>query len=196
MVAKYLVIAVDGEYDETLTVSVSAGAGDVDKIPSLNALGVLDPSILNGTVVSVGSGSAAKFLQLGSNGLLDASVMPTGIGADARQIVCTENLAAGAVVNEYFSSGAKVRNADASTRRKAHGFVRQSYTSGQTALVYFDSVNDQLSGLTPGKTMFLGAAGAVTETVPTTSGYMAQPVGTAISATEISFVSGRAITRA
>ena len=61
--------------------------------------------------------------------------------------------------------------------------------SGATGTVYFNGVNNAVTGQTPGP-VFLGATGAATNTAPTTSGYTLQPIGDAVSATAIHFQRG------
>jgi hypothetical protein len=145
------------------------------------------------TVSSAGAGSAGKVVALDATGRLDNSTMPVGIGANTKSLVCSENLAAGDLVNVYNDTGtAKCRKADASgsnAGKRAWGFVLSAVNSGETALVYFEGSITGLSGLTPGAEMFLSGAtpGAATATAPTASGYAVQAVGVAISDTEISF---------
>lgn len=186
-----------GELEEARTAETSAGAADAQKIPSTNAAGVLDPSLLNATDASAGPSSAGKVVKLASTGYLDDTVLPPGVGAEVKAIQCSEDLSAGSWVNEYYSGGnALVRLADASNGRRAHAFVRASYTTGQMASCWFTGVNDQQSGCTPGATQFLGAAGASTETAPTTAGHISQQLGVAVSATEVAFGPSRPITLA
>lgn len=139
---------------------------------------------------SAGGADAGKHVATNGSGKIDTTLLPDGVGEDARTFVCSENLAAGEVVSIWNDSGtAKVRKADASNGRLARAYVKNSYTSGQTATVYFDGTNDDLSGLTPGLDYYLSGttAGAVTSTAPSTSGHVVQRVGFALSATELSF---------
>ena len=139
---------------------------------------------------SSGAGDANKLIATNGSGKLDSTFLPTGIGADTVAIDATENLAAGDFVNIHDSTGPKVRKADGSNARAAHGFVLASVTSGQSATVYRSGVNDQLTSLTPGAVYWLSTAtaGAVTGTAPTqTSGHINQVLGVAESTTAISF---------
>lgn len=143
--------------------------------------------------VDGGGGNANTIPELDSNGRLHVNMMPAGIGADTASIVVSEALAAGDLINIWNDAGtAKVRKADAPSGKAAHGFVLAAFAVAAPATVYFEGVNDQLTGLTGGD-VFLGAAGAVTNTVPSTSGHTVQPVGVAISATSINFEAGRTI---
>ena len=99
--------------------TTSAGAGDSGKIPALNASGILDASIINSKATSAGAGDAAKIPVLDGTGKLDTSFMPVGIGADTASIVASEILAAGDLVNVWNNASvANVRKADASTAGK------------------------------------------------------------------------------
>jgi hypothetical protein len=104
-----------------------------------------------------------------------------------------ENLAAGALCNIWDDAGvATLRNADQTTTGKtADVFVVAATTSPASATAYPPgSIVTGLSGLTPGTLYFLGAAGAVTATPPTTTGYTVQQVGKALSATTLLFAPG------
>jgi hypothetical protein len=152
--AKYLTHNGFGQAAETLTVQTSAGAASADKIPSLTAEGVLDPTLLNAATTGAG-----KVLLLDGSGRVSQAVMPVGIGQDAGSIQASENLAAGDPVNVHSVGGAaRVRKADASSGKEAHGFVLVSVTSGQTATVLFEGTNTAATGLTPGARVYLGAA--------------------------------------
>lgn len=143
-----------------------------------------------GVVSSTGVSDAGKIVALSSDGKLDDTVMPTGIGADTLSITASEALSAGDLINIYDNAGTpNVRKADAATNKEAHGFVKNSVTSGNNALVYFDGSITGFTGLTPGAKQYLSAttAGQVTATAPSTSGYIVQCVGWATSATSISF---------
>jgi len=151
------------------------------------------------TVVSTGAPEAGDIPALDSTGKLDPSVMPVGVVADTKSVVSSENLAAGDFVNVYNNSGTlNVRKADASNGRRAHGFVLAGVTSPAAATVYLEGTNTQLSGLTVGGTYYISGAtaGAATATAPSTTGYIVQEIGVALSATEISFEAQMPITLA
>lgn len=206
---------VSGQLSEETTLTTSAGAGDANKIPALNASGVLDSSIINSKTTSAGAGdsgkipalnasgilddtivnatvtsSASKLVKLDGSGKLDITVMPTGIGADTASILASEALAAGDLVNIYNNAGtANIRKADASASGKeAHGFVLSAVSSGANGTVYFEGTNTQVTGLTPG-VQFLSAStpGKSTTTAPSSSGNVVQIVGIATSATALNF---------
>ncbi|MGH8443835.1 MAG: hypothetical protein ACREVL_01155 [Solimonas sp.] len=141
-------------------------------------------------VVSTGAGDADKLIATGADGRIDSSVLPVGIGADTKVIAASETLSAGNYVSVWNDSGTqKVRKADATAAGKeATGFVLAGAASGANATVFFEGTNTQLSGLTPGARYYLDTtAGAVVDTPPTGSGNVVQFIGTAVSATEISF---------
>jgi hypothetical protein len=88
-----------GSLAEEAALTTSAGAADANKIPALNASGVLDPTIVNAKASSAGAADAGKVVQLDGSGRLDNSVMPVGIGADTKVMMASEALAAGDFVN-------------------------------------------------------------------------------------------------
>jgi hypothetical protein len=147
---------------------------------------------------SAGAGDAGKIVALDGTGRIDSTMMPVGIGAETVTITTSEALAAGDFVNIHVSSGTKVRKADATAAGKeAHGFVLASSASGASATVYLEGTNTGLTGLTAGATQFLATtAGGRTETAPSTTGQVVQIIGTAISATAMTFEPNDAITLA
>lgn len=149
-----------GRLKENLTVNSSAGAGDADKVPAT-----------------------------GADGKLDLSFLPSGTGPANKVIDCTEDLAAGDLVNVYNATGEKCRKADAdSAGKQCHGYVLEAYTSGDPATVYFGGEIDGLTGKTPGAYQWLSAtAGAMTETPPTGAGVLSQIVGVAVDANTVNF---------
>lgn len=179
-----------GVLTEEAALTTSAGAGDANKVPALNASGVLDATIINAKATSSGAGDAGKVAQLDGSGRLDASLMPVGIGADTASIAASEALAAGDLVNVWNDAGtAKVRKADGGVAGKeAHGFVLAAVASAAQAAVYFEGTNTQCTGLTPG-TQFLSATtpGKTVTAAPTGTGKVVQRVGFALSATALNF---------
>lgn len=149
--------------------------------------------LVEALVTSAGAGDAGKIVALDGTGRLDSSVLPVGIGADVAVIVASEDLAAGDYVNIWNDSGtAKARKADATTAsagKRADGFVLAGVTATANATVYFEGRNTQLSGLTPGTTYALSHSSpgdvVALASATTTAGHILQPVGRAISATEI-----------
>ena len=213
---------VSGALTEEAALTTSAGAGDADKVPALNASGILDdtiinasatvaankiaklngsgilaPALVNAVNASAGAGDAAKIVQLDSSGRIDNTMMPVGIGADSTTLTTSEAIASGDFVNIWNSSGAKVRKADATVAGKeAHGFVLVGVGSGATATVYFEGTNTAVTGQTPGPVFLSATAGLATTTAPSSSGNVVQRIGFAISATAISFQSQPPVTLA
>lgn len=136
-----------------------------------------------------GGGSANKIAALDATGRFDPTMMPTGIGAETASIECTENVAAGDLVNIYENNGAiRVRRADSSSAATyANGFVQGAFTSGQNATVFFSGIISGLSGLTPGKAFLGNTAGSSTHLAPTAAGNIVQKVGVALTADTLYF---------
>lgn len=186
-----------GALTEEAALTTSAGAGDAQKVPALNASGILDLSIVNGKTTSAGAGDSGKLAALDGSGRLDSTMMPVGIGADTATITASEALAAGDFVNVWDSSGAKVRKADATVAGKeAHGFVLSAVSNGAAATVYFESTNTGVTGLTPGPVYLSTTAGTATNTAPSGSGNIVQRIGFATSATAVNFQSQPPVTLA
>ncbi|MHA1873138.1 MAG: hypothetical protein ACTSVB_03395 [Candidatus Heimdallarchaeaceae archaeon] len=140
------------------------------------------------TVQSSGSSDAGKIVALGSDGKLDSSVLPAGMGEDTIALPAYEDLSAGDFVNIFQDGGTtKVRKADASSNKPAHGYVLNSVSAGNNVTIHFDGHNTQLTGLTPGKYYFLSdtTPGGVSDTPPSTAGHIAQKLGVAINDTTI-----------
>ncbi|RLE64922.1 MAG: hypothetical protein DRJ47_06505 [Thermoprotei archaeon] len=137
---------------------------------------------------SSGAGDAYKIVALGSDGKLHSSLLPAGMMENTINLPAYEDLSAGDFVNIFDDSGtAKVRKADASSNKPAHGYVLSSAAAGDNVTVHFDGHNTQLTGLTPGTYYFLSdtTPGGVTDTPPSTSGCIAQRLGVAINSTTI-----------
>jgi hypothetical protein len=138
---------------------------------------------------SAGAGDAGKIPRLDGTGRLDNSMMPLGLASDSRTITTSEALAAGDMVNVWNSTGLKSRKADATTvGKEANGFVIAAFGSGASATVFFEGTVSGLTGLTIGARYYLNTtAGTITATPLTGSGNVHQYIGTALSATELTF---------
>lgn len=151
-------------------------------------------------VATAGAGDAGRGVALDGSGKLDPSVLPVGVGADVITVLAFENLAAGDFVNIFLDTGvSKARKADATAyAKRATGFVLSAVTAGQSASVYKEGSNTQLSGLTIGAEYFLSNStpGAATAAPVTTADHILQALGTAISATAIDFEAARPVIRA
>jgi hypothetical protein len=106
---------------------------------------------------------------------------------NAVQINISEALDAGDLINIYNDGGAKARKADASLNYTAVGYVLEVYSLEEIATVYLSGIITGLTGLTPGAKQYLSTTGDITETAPTTTGYIVHEVGTALSATTMIF---------
>jgi hypothetical protein len=146
---------------------------------------------------SAGASDAGKIPALDGTGRFSETMMPVGIGVESKSMVASENLSASDLVNIWNDSGTqKARKADASNNRRAHGYVLEAVTSGQSATVRFEQSITGLSGLTPGATQFLGVSGAMTATPPSTATHISQQIGVAVTADEVSFEPQQPITLA
>ena len=149
-----------GNLAEEAALTTSAGAGDAQKVPALNASGILDATIINSKTTSAGAGDSGKVVALDASGKIDATMMPVGITADVQIITTSEAIAAGDWVNVWNSTGAKVRKADATVAGKeAHGFVLSGFGSGVSATVYFEGSNTAVTGQTAGVVYLSTTAG-------------------------------------
>lgn len=114
-----------------------------------------------------------------------------GGGATSVPIVASEAIGDGDFVSVWDDSGTqKVRKADATTTgKRADGYVKVGVSSGASASVYFDGINDALSGLTPGALLYLSTtAGSCTDDISgLLDGNVRQVLGRAISATSMAF---------
>lgn len=110
------------------------------------------------------------------------------------ELSASEALAEGDLVNLWNDAGtSKVRKADNSLGYAAYGFVLRAYSSSDVAHVCTLGEDQWLSGMTSGP-MYLGTAGGVTSTAPSTVGSVVQEVGFALSATKLLFQRGVPIT--
>jgi hypothetical protein len=150
--------------------------------------------LINGTMTEVeakttssGASDSGKVVALDGTGRLDTSMMPVGIGADTMTANAFEALAAGDFV--YIKTDGTVAKASAGVSGvPSVGFVISAVSLGQPATVYFEGRNTALSGLTIGSRYYLSeTAGGATTTPVTGAGKKHQVLGTAVSATTISF---------
>ena len=142
-----------------------------------------------------GAPSANAIAALDGSGRLDATMMPTGIGAETVDLPAFGALSAGDMVNVYEDAGViRCRLADASSNvAPAHGFVLAAVLDTATATVYFNGLNDQLTGLTPGMQYVSTTPGATSITAPAVAGNSVQKVGFAVNSTTIMVALGEPI---
>lgn len=165
--AKFLKVGTTGFPTEESAVNTSAGAGDSGKIPELDA-----------------------------GGKLSSTMMPAGFGSDSTTATAAETIAAGDMI--YLNASGQILKADANAIAKAAiAFAQSGITNAASGTISFEGTLTGLSGLTPGAPYFLSAAtpGLITLTPPTGAADIVQPVGTAISATALSFEAGTPIIR-
>jgi hypothetical protein len=130
-----------------------------------------------------------------TNGAGSITIAATA-SANTVTLMASENIAAGALINIWNSSGtAKIRNADASTSRAAQGWAPSAITSGNTGTVTIgNGADSSISGLTIGSNYFLDATGGVT-TTPPGAGNLLQQVGFASDAAVLQVQLGNATQR-
>jgi hypothetical protein len=149
---------VGGQVTEIIATQ-TGGAGNEDLIPSLNA-----------------------------SGQIDITMLPTGIGADTASIIASENLSGGDFVNIWNDGGVvKIRKAIAEDGKLADGFVLDPVTSPAEGTVYFEGKNTSLSGLTLAAVYYLSdsTAGEITATAPSASTKHVQRIGKAYATTTV-----------
>lgn len=141
-------------------------------------------------VVAGGAPSADRIPSLDASGLLALSMMPAGLGGDVAVLAASGALADGDFVNVFNDGGTpKVRKADASSGiTAAHGFVLAAVADLANATVYFEGNNTSQSGLTGG-VVYLSPTipGRATNTAPVGTGEIVQKLGVAVSATQVNF---------
>lgn len=145
--------------------------------------------LIEATQTSAGAGDAGEIVALNSSGKIDLTMMPTGVGTPTISATAGEDLSAGNFVYINTADANKIYKADADAVAKfCIGYVLASALTGAAVTVYFEGINDQLSGLTVGTHHYLSAtAGASTSSKPNTTGQIVQYLGTAISTTSIAF---------
>lgn len=139
-------------------------------------------------VASAGVGTAGQVVATGADGFIDPSFLAD---VNVLQVTASEDLAAGAYIQIYNSSGVlKARNADANSvpGKEANGWVNVAILTAASGNAGFGcGVNSGLTGLTIGSDYFLDPAtpGGITATPPSAAGKLSQYVGRAFSATQI-----------
>jgi hypothetical protein len=122
---------------------------------------------------------------------------PQGSMSDTHQVVASEALQAGDLVNVWSDAGQfRVRRAfaGAGDHRAASGYVVQAFGPTELATVYFEGTNAAMSGLTPGERFLSDVTpGATRATPPSGPGVMVQRVGFAVAATAMNFDAGQEI---
>lgn len=143
-------------------------------------------------ITSAGAADANKIIAAGPDGRLDASLLPVGVGVNTVSAVASEACGAGKFVNLYGDAGElKMRLADNSNGRPAHGFVQAEVLSAATGAVFpLDTTNAGVTGLSAGGEYWLGTAGGVIAAPldaadDANANKINQLLGVAMSATEL-----------
>lgn len=160
----------------------------------MGVFAVVNQTAFSVTLQILGQAMTPPVLLSNATGIFfcDGSNVQSGAGSSGAvsTLTASENLAAGAMVNIWNSSGAKMRNANATDNTKpAHGFVLAAVTSGHVGIFYGPGqINNQLVGLTPGTAYFLDTTnGDINAVAPSSSGNLIQELGVALSATQLIF---------
>jgi uncharacterized protein YaiE (UPF0345 family) len=143
-----------------------------------------------GIQTSAGAADAGKIPALDATGKFDISLLPTGIGANSVVVPASEAIGAGKFVNLWSDGGVlSMRLADNSSGREAWGYVTSAVTLAATGTAFrLNTVNANMTGLTPGSDYWLGiAGGAIAAALDpvTDAGKLDQYLGKAKSATEL-----------
>ena len=152
--------------DTTTFVKTSSGAGDEDKVPTLNASGQL----------------AAGFIDP-----VRASNVPAGEAVDGSstpQAVYISDGAGSRTAGRFYKADS---NDSTNETQRIFGFITENASSvGTNYSVTIAGVVSGFSGLTPGVPYYLSStAGAITATGPTASSDNTLMIGVAVSATEL-----------
>jgi hypothetical protein len=169
-------------------VLIGEGTGPIDQVAPSATAGL--------ALVSAGSSADPAFgaVALGASGAV-SGFLPLANGYQTMSVTVTETIAAGAMINLWASSGLKVRNADnTDVTKQADGFALTGAASGAITIVIGSAPNTQQSSLTVGTRYFLGTAGAVTATAPSSSGDLVQSLGIAVTTTELQVIIGNVTT--
>lgn len=141
-------------------------------------------------VLGEGEQIAIPIAQAGST-VLGSTPPSTPSGPTPRTMEAGATISAGRFVNVYNDGGTpKLRHADNSLERPAHGYVINGATTGNTATYYTEGAHPGVSGLTPGATYWLSTAGQLIGTQSTTDGYINQSLGVAHGAATLLFAPG------
>jgi len=176
--------------DPAYGTAVVAGGGTGQT--SLTVHGVVVGNATSG--VNVTSAGAVGTVLTG-NGASDPTFQAPTALANTMSVTVTETIAAGAMINLWASTGLKVRNADnTDATKQADGFALTGASSGAITVVIGSAPNTQQTSLTVGTRYFLGTAGAVTATAPSSSGDLVQSLGIAVTTTELQVIIGNVTT--
>lgn len=156
--------------------------------PSTGRVTEVEGSVTGGT-----GGDAGEIVALDGSGRIDTSMMPVGVVADTYAGTAGEALAAGDLV--FIDATPEVKKASAGVAgADAVGFVLAASLNGASCLVYFEGRNTGVAGLTPGTRYYLSETGGGVTAAPVVgTGKRHQYVGTAVTATSLTFEPGESI---
>ncbi len=138
--------------------------------------------------VTGGASKAGQLVALNSAGQIDPTMLSSSLGSPQVTVTAAVAISAGQLVNLTNNSGVLTAQlADCSTGLPAQGFATAAISASTTGTVQLSGLNASVTGLTPAAPLYLSTAGGVSATAPTTSGYIVQAVGVAVSATEMEF---------
>ena len=159
-------------------------------VPALLQIVTGVKSVYRALLSSAGAGSANQLPALDGTGRLDISFMPSGLGASVSPTVtASAAISAGMLTNIYNNAGVlSVRPADNTNAASfANSFATAAIAAAATGTVTLTGICAGMTGMTAGVTQYLGTAGGVTTTPPTTVNYLVQEVGFALSTTTMEF---------
>lgn len=117
-------------------------------------------TLVSAITQSVGNASGFKIVATRVDGKIDPTFLPPEVEVQTEAIAAAEAIGAGRFINIYNDAGIrKIRNADASNGREAHGFVLSAVAIGEIGTVYKSGANTALSG-NSGAKLFLSATSA------------------------------------
>lgn len=138
--------------------------------------------LVQAITASTGAADANKLISTDATGKLAPSLLPNGLEIQSISATATEALADGDLVNFWMDGTVrKMRKADASNRRAAHGFVEGAGIAvGAIGEVYRAGRNSSQTGFDAGATLWLSATipGKASATQPAyTDPFIFQVVG-------------------
>lgn len=153
-------------------------------VPSKYLTRVAGAQVLVSTVSSGGTvAEEGAIVSLGANGLLNPNMIPVNALSTTNIVVeAAEALDAHSYINLFDDAGInKVRKADASQERPAHGYVELGVAAGSNATVQLTGMNKSI-GLIIGTRYFLSSTtpGAVTAIPTEDVGHIIQFLGVAV----------------
>jgi len=143
---------------------------------------------------SAGAGNEGDLVALDASGKIALNMMPTGVGADLKNMTANGAISARDFV--YVEAAGTIAVADnGSVGTRSVGIVQAAILDAAAGDVYFEGIVSGFTGLTPGANYYLGTGGTVVLAggLPTATGEIVQKVGVALSATELSIEIGQAI---